>query len=244
MRTERQIEASRANGAKSRGPKTTDGKARSSQNSLRHGFLSKTLVLKTESKEAFHALFLTLGDVVKPRDAFEDELFFVMVAARWRSVRLWAIEGSGLDGEIEKLNQPTEPAARNAAKAFRNRSETTLPELIRRYDDGYDRQFGRAYKLLMQYRKDNQGYGPGLTAPLAPIEPDAPVQPVQHVPEPQSPPTHENSETNPSASPEPAQPAAPQPAKAAKVGRNQLCPCRSGLKFKRCCLNQAPSNAA
>ena len=244
MRTERQIEASRANGAKSCGPKTTDGKARSSQNSLRHGFLSKTLVLKTESKEAFYDLFLTLGDVVKPRDAFEDELFFVMVAARWRAVRLWAIEGSGLDGEIEKLNQPTEPAARNAAKAFRNRAETTLPELIRRYDDGYDRQFGRAYKLLMQYRRDNQGYGPGLTA-AAPL--DAPVQPVQHaqhVPEPQSPPAHENSETNPSAPSEPAQPGAPQPAKAAKIGRNQLCPCRSGLKFKRCCLNQASPNAA
>lgn len=24
-----------------------------------------------------------------------------------------------------------------------------------------------------------------------------------------------------------------------KVGRNQPCPCRSGLKFKRCCLGKA-----
>ena len=176
MRTERQMEASRANGAKSHGPKTADGKARSSQNSLRHGFLSKTLVLKTESKEAFQSLFLTLGDVVKPGDAFEDELFAVMVAARWRSVRLWAIEGSGLDFEIEKLNQPTEPAARNASKAFRNRSETTIPDLIRRYDDGYDRQFARAYKLLMQYRKDNQGYGPGFAAPVKPVEAIEPLR--------------------------------------------------------------------
>src|SRR5262249_7045030 len=37
MATERQIAASRRNGALSRGPKTAAGKARSSRNALRHG---------------------------------------------------------------------------------------------------------------------------------------------------------------------------------------------------------------
>ena len=28
-----------------------------------------------------------------------------------------------------------------------------------------------------------------------------------------------------------------------KIGRNDYCPCGSGLKFKKCCLNQAESQA-
>jgi hypothetical protein len=37
--------ASRRNGAKSRGPKTAEGKARSSQNALKHGFRAQKFVV-------------------------------------------------------------------------------------------------------------------------------------------------------------------------------------------------------
>ncbi len=53
MRTERQIEASRANGAKSRGPVTPEGRRNSCGNALKHGLFADTIVLKGELEERF-----------------------------------------------------------------------------------------------------------------------------------------------------------------------------------------------
>ena len=203
MRTERQIEASRLNGAKSHGPRTSEGKARSSQNATRHGFLAKTLVLNTESQAAFDELLNIFDDIMKPRDGFEDDLVAIMVASRWRSRRLLAVESSGTDGEIEKVNQPSEPAARTASKAFRNRSDSSVPELIRRLDEGYTRQLIRAYDLLMRYRQDNKlGHGPGLSASA---ESELETEPTE-------------TETNPSA---PSQPSPQTPAHSRRKNRPQ-----------------------
>ena len=56
MPTEKQIEASRANGAGSKGPLTAQGKLNSSRNSRRHGLLARTVVLEAESTVRFHQL--------------------------------------------------------------------------------------------------------------------------------------------------------------------------------------------
>jgi hypothetical protein len=53
MSTPKQIAASRANGAKSKGPVTPQGKRNSSRNSTRHGIFAATIVLETENTEAF-----------------------------------------------------------------------------------------------------------------------------------------------------------------------------------------------
>jgi hypothetical protein len=67
MRTEKQIAASRANGAKSRGPVSLEGKLNSSRNGLHHGILARTVVLDTESKDRFHELLHSFQDTYQPQ---------------------------------------------------------------------------------------------------------------------------------------------------------------------------------
>ena len=49
----KRAETARANGAKSQGPKTEEGKAVSSQNATKHGLRSKNIVLKDEDPQEY-----------------------------------------------------------------------------------------------------------------------------------------------------------------------------------------------
>jgi hypothetical protein len=60
-------EASRRNGAKSRGPKTAEGKARSAQNALKHGMRArKYLLLPEEDADEFAALEAAMIEELAP----------------------------------------------------------------------------------------------------------------------------------------------------------------------------------
>jgi hypothetical protein len=85
--------ASRRNGAKSRGPKTIEGKARSAQNALKHGLRAqKCVVLPGERESAFAAFEAALLDELAPQGALQSVLAQRVVAASWRLARSERLE--------------------------------------------------------------------------------------------------------------------------------------------------------
>ncbi|MGH6900185.1 MAG: hypothetical protein ACREJ5_27155, partial [Geminicoccaceae bacterium] len=86
-------EASRRNGARSRGPKTTEGKARSAQNALKHGLRAqKYVVLPDEDGAAFAALEAALIAELAPQGVLQMILAQRIARAAWRLERAERLE--------------------------------------------------------------------------------------------------------------------------------------------------------
>jgi len=86
-------EASRRNGARSRGPKTPEGKARSAENALKHGLRAqKHIVLPSEDAAEFEALEAALMEELAPEGALQSVLAQRIVAATWRLSRAERLE--------------------------------------------------------------------------------------------------------------------------------------------------------
>jgi hypothetical protein len=101
-RTPAQIEASRRNGAKSRGPKTAEGRRRSSRNSRKHGLRAETdLVLDYEDPEAFSALLDGYTRTYQPANFAEAQLVQELARCAWRLERIARIEAGLLNQRME-----------------------------------------------------------------------------------------------------------------------------------------------
>jgi hypothetical protein len=169
MPSDKQIQASRTNGARSKGPVTDQGKRNSSRNSLRHGLLARTVVLEEECAERFYDLLDSYLDEYRPRTATQLTLVETMAAARWRQFRVWGVQKSALDRDIALQNELVGPPAVRAVSSFGGPRDVTLPaDLLLRYDTAYDRQFARALAQLTALQSKP---APGNPAPYHPESP-------------------------------------------------------------------------
>ena len=87
-------EAARRNGAKSRGPRTEQGKERSRRNAVKHGLVARTLLiaLAMEDREAFESVLDGLRESYQPRSYEEQQLVELAAAELWRLAQAARLE--------------------------------------------------------------------------------------------------------------------------------------------------------
>jgi hypothetical protein len=169
----RRIAASRANGARSRGPVTAQGKQRSSKNAATHGFASASIVLTTEDWPSYLQCREAFIQRFQPVDDVELGLVEEMVAARWRQQRIWALESAAIDDELDAQRPEVDrtysaitPDVRTVLAFARLADESRALALMGRYEARYSRQFYRALKTLQELQSNR----PPVVRPSEPHE--------------------------------------------------------------------------
>src|SRR2546426_3611839 len=153
-------ESARINGAKSRGPKTPQGRAAIAMNAFSHGFTAKTLILQNENSDQFVKMLDDYYSYLQPTNQIEVDLIADMVAARWRLRRIWRYETAMLDIEMdsqspdfekrfEKYDEDMRGGAAFSALADKSKGLSTAL----RYDIHLSRTYRRSLHELHRLRR-------------------------------------------------------------------------------------------
>src|SRR5262245_21243974 len=94
MASHRQLEANRANAKRSTGPRSAEGKARSSRNSLAHGLSAQDIVINDEDPTEFELLFEGLLADFSPTTTVERKLVERLAGLLWRLQRVPVLEAA------------------------------------------------------------------------------------------------------------------------------------------------------
>ena len=165
--------SSRANGAKSQGPVTPEGKARASRNNLQHGLLSRDMVLPTEDAGAITAMHARLIAQLNPANELEVVLAKTMSMALLHLNRVWDVQAAA------QLNEVARHSHLSGVQATLKAMDTLLQPgqaypLYRRYQITHERSMYRALNQLISLREKG-----GIPPPceFLPFEPENPPSP-------------------------------------------------------------------
>jgi hypothetical protein len=178
-------EASRKNGAKSRGPKTPEGKARSAQNALKHGLRAqKYVVLPEEDADEFAELEAAMIEELAPVGALQTVLARRVAVAAWRLARADRIE-------VELFARRSWGADANPGIAMiRDGNGSRSFETLLRYRGAAMAEFWRALKTLKALQAEQAAANePALAAHSLEANPKPPAArpPLVHRPRPDEP---------------------------------------------------------
>jgi hypothetical protein len=161
--TEAQRAAARANGAKSKGPVTEQGKATAALNAVTHGLTSNVLVLTTESRPKMDALLQAYRDEYQPYGQTETDLVEELTAAKWLQRRCWGMQSALLDITMDRMEpeiqaefEEIDNGARTALAFLKQTDEGTALALLNRYAARHARDYHRALDKLRLIQKERR----------------------------------------------------------------------------------------
>ena len=108
--SQKQLEANRSNALSSTGPRTAEGKARSSRNALKHGIFAQEVVIRdgdgAEDPKQFEALLERLWDEFQPVGGLEETLVERIAISHWRLRRAQRFEVGAIRARLDECNEP------------------------------------------------------------------------------------------------------------------------------------------
>ncbi len=197
--SKRRQDASRRNGALSKGPITPEGKARSSRNAITHGCLAIDITFNDDEAQLFERIRDGYIARFEPRDQVEHDIVEEIVFAKWQMRQAWQYEKSLVtlkvvdDAElIDSTWDEISKMCRRSLAYSATFNDNKVVANLQRYARSLAFQVERSIKMLMELK----------ALPLPPLSGpgDEPVE------------IAERNEPIPiSGHPAPSAPAAPEP---------------------------------
>jgi len=242
----------------SSGPRTEEGKARSSRNSLKFGLFTAHDFIRDGEEEEHAGILTSLMSELDPEGTFEELFALEIMGVTWRLRRCRLVEEAF--GRVENLDvdpmidertekqQKSVDRARAQSHLILRRSLAELRRLqtVRNAGNGPTPEPVPKLWALSWHPKEGGPAthtfypdGTSLTHDVPPAETTPHVGQVPDLPS-----TEPVAPKNTSSFCNPASKTPPPPSsfceKPKMTPRNAPCPCGSGAKYKRCCGTNAP----
>ena len=161
MTTFAKLESNRRNARRSTGPRTPEGKLVSSQNSLRHGVLSKQVTLADEDAEEFSEFCARMTDQLAPDGPLEELLVERVTVSAWGLRRIVRLEASVIGLRTREaradLSESRQDGDSLAAGLVRDAIGADALSKISRYERTMERCMYRALHELQRQQAARRG---------------------------------------------------------------------------------------
>lgn len=167
--------SSKENAKHSTGPRTEEGKARSSQNATNHGAYSRKILLPGEDESEFNRLIQNHFDRFQPQDEIETRIVRQMAHTLWRSFRIAAAEAALLQIQMHRMTPAinleftTVTSEDLMALASASLHATGQgPQHLSRLEGRLQRQYDRLLRQLLEMREHFPAAPPAQQPDTAP----------------------------------------------------------------------------